>query len=167
MGSGNQFDIVFVVVTYNSAQHIRSCIDSICTHFADSMCSSLIVVVDNASSDGTMAILNDLQKTVEGLHVVFLDRNIGFGRANNIAFNTFSARYYVLLNQDAWLLADSVSPALAAMEKNRNIAVCGLPLVYPDGTPQTYAYPFSSWQRWLMRLLGLRELAARLARFRG
>jgi N-acetylglucosaminyl-diphospho-decaprenol L-rhamnosyltransferase len=166
MVTGTRYDVVVVVVTFNSAQYIRQCIDSIKKHFDGSGFSTSIVVVDNASADGSRQILADLEKTVPGIRIILLDENIGFGSANNVGFRAVPARYYVLINSDAWLIADSISPVFQAMQARPGIAVCGLPLIYPDGVPQTYAYRFSSWQRWMLMLLGVRSLAAKLMRFR-
>ena len=167
MDNGSQYKIAFVIVTYNAALYVRKCIESICTLFKPKLWSHEIVIADNASTDETRAILADIQRTVKGLRVILLDRNIGFGLANNVCFSAVSAQYYVLLNPDAWLLADSISPALEALQRCPEIAVCGVPLVFPDGSPQTYTYSFSSWKKWLFQLLGLRTLAARLIRVRG
>lgn len=167
MAAGNPPEVAFVVVTCNSADHIGRCIESIVSHALPAGGRRPIIVVDNASTDRTAALLAELQDAVPGLHVTRCDRNIGFGAANNVGFAQVPARRYVLLNPDAWLVADSVSPALALLEEQPAVAVCGLPLVFPDGSPQTHAYRYSSWHKWLLQLLGVRALAARLARIPG
>ena len=166
MVDGCRTEVAFVVVTHNSAIDVRKCIESIVRHALPQEPLKTIVVIDNASTDGTAAVLAELKQTVPGLRVTLRDRNSGFGAANNTGFAEVPARYYVLLNPDAWLLADSVSPALALLDREPAVAVCGLPLVYPDGSPQTHAYRFSSWKKWLLQLLGVRALAAGLARNR-
>jgi hypothetical protein len=126
-----------------------------------------VAVIDNASSDGTLRILSELQREFDHLFVIALEKNIGFGPANNVGFAALAARYYVLVNHDAWLVGDSVSPAITAMEKDSTVAICGLPLIFPDGSPQTYAYPFSSWPKWLIQLFGIRKIAKWLFLFPG
>jgi N-acetylglucosaminyl-diphospho-decaprenol L-rhamnosyltransferase len=162
----NRYEVVVVVVTFNSAQYIRKCIDSVTGHFQGKGFSSSIVVVDNASTDGTRQMLADLEQSVPEIRVILLDRNIGFGAANNVGFESVSAHYYVLINSDAWLIADSLSPVIKAMQSRSNIAVCGLPLIYPDGSPQSYVFSYSTWQRWLLITLGIRTLAAKLLRIK-
>lgn len=167
MAAGFRGEVAFVVVTWNSAAHVRRCIESIVAHALPTQRLKTIAVIDNASTDGTPAILAELKGAAPGLHVTLLDRNIGFGAANNTGFAEVPARYYVLMNPDAWLVADSISPALALLRADPAVAVCGLPLVFPDGTPQTHAYRFSSWEKWLLQLLGVRALAARAVRIPG
>ncbi len=167
MVSGSRYDVAFILVTYNAAPYIRKCVESIITHFPPTERSSKIIVVDNASTDETRSVLTDIKESFEEVDAILLDRNIGFGPANNVGFSAVAARRYVLLNTDAWLVGDSISPALSAMEGRPEIAVCGLPLVFPDGSPQTHAYPFSSWKKWLFQFLGFRAIASKLMRIRG
>ena len=70
-----------------------------------------------------------------------------------------------MINVDAWLVADSLSPALAHISTSLQTGIIGLPLVYPDGAPQTYAFLPSAWHRWFLLIIGARGLAKRLARF--
>lgn len=162
MGNDIQCDVAIILVTFNSSKYIRKCIESIKTCLAGIDYSFSIVIVDNASNDDTRKILADIETNDPSMRVILLEENIGFGSANNAGFAAVSANFYVLLNSDAWLIADSISPVIGAMKLNPNIAVCGLPLVFPDGSPQTYAYKPSSWYRWLLISLGIRALAARL-----
>jgi len=157
-----QVDIAFIVVTFNSEKFIWQCINSINSNFIDSGLSSSIIIVDNASSDNTRNILFDIEESIKNTQIILLNKNVGFGSANNIGFNAISAQYYVLINSDAWLIADSITPAVKAMRSNSSIAVCGLPLVFPNGEPQTYVYRFSSWQRWVLAILRVRTLIAKL-----
>jgi len=157
-----QVDIAFVIVTFNSEQYILQCINSIRNNFIGSKLSSSIIIVDNASSDNTRNILSDIEESVENTRIILLDKNVGFGSANNVGFDSISAQYYVLINSDAWLIADSITPAVNAMISNSSIAICGLPLVFPNGKPQTYVYSFSSWQRWILVILGVRILITQL-----
>lgn len=154
---GIHCDKAYVIVTYNSARYISKCILSIKSYDPD----AAIIVVDNASSDDSLMILSEIAAACCNLLVVSLDKNVGFGSAHNIAFFLVKARYYVLINQDAWLAANTISPALMLMERHASVAICGLPLIFPNGAPQTYAYAFSSWRKWLLQLLGAHR-AARL-----
>ena len=159
-----QVDVAIIIVSYNSEKYIRQCVATVQDKFAGGAYSSSIVVVDNASTDNTRLILAELEHASSEIRIIHLDNNIGFGPANNIGFRAVFAGYYVLINADAWLIANSISPVIEAMRSNSNIAVCGLPLVFPDGSPQTYVYRFSSWQRWLLKLLGVGALVAKLVR---
>ena len=70
-------------------------------------------IIDNNSTDKTVELIENLKKEYFWVKTHYLDENIGFGSANNIAFKTNPSDYYVLLNADAWLLTDSVSPIIS------------------------------------------------------
>ncbi len=152
---GMQFRIAIIIVSYNSETDIENCVRS-----AVQFCykDDRVIVVDNASTDNSRAILKKLDSEMKILRVVFLDRNVGFGPANNIGFKEIQAKWYFLLNADAWLLRDSINSAIAKIDHGNSIAVCGIPLIFPDGSPQTFAYPFTSFQKWILQLLGTRRV---------
>ena len=159
-------DAVVTVVTYNSAADIEVCVRSLAAHFPLLAAGRAQVhVVDNASTDNTPAIMQRLSQEFGWLTVHLLSKNLGFGPGNNLVLNSLAAQAFVLLNADAWLVADSFSPALEHLSNSPNTGVIGLPLVYPDGAPQTYAFLPSAWHRWLMLLLGFRDIAKTLMGF--
>lgn len=164
MGNCEQYDIVWVVVTYNSARDIEKCIASLYAYRPRHL-RQIVVIVDNASIDDTPGIIKRLSREHNDLLVIQLDKNNGFGAANNAAFRTVDARFYVLINADAWLISNSVGPAIDAMEACSNAAICGIPLIFPDGSPQTYTYQYSSGFKWLVQFLGFRRFAYFLITF--
>lgn len=102
--------VFVIVVTYNGMKWYDRCFGSL----AASSIPLETVAVDNASTDSTVAYLNEHFPDVK---VVVNDSNLGFGRANNVGMKYAleqGADYVFLLNQDAW-----VEPAtLEALVKN-------------------------------------------------
>lgn len=156
---------VIIIVTYNSAEDIERCIRSAAQHCAWLEPETAEVhVVDNASSDATRTILSGLAEDFAWLKLHFSKTNLGFGNANNVVIRAVEAQGYWLLNADAWLIADSIGPAQELMDRDPAIGVAGLPLVFPDGAPQTASFERSSALRWFLYILGARRLADRLIR---
>src|SRR5438067_316449 len=112
-----------IIVTYNSAAVIGACLDAVLPSHAE------IVVVDNASSDATVA-----QAARPGVRVVTNSSNRGFAAAVNQGFSVLSADYVLLLNPDT-VLQTSLEPLLAACSLPDAAGASGR-LVHPDGTPQ-------------------------------
>lgn len=159
-------EAVITVVTYNSAADIEPCIRSLGQHFTPlAQGRAEVHVVDNASSDDTASIVTQLAGEYSWLKLHEPGTNLGFGPGNNLVLRRVEARAHVLLNADAWLVADSFTPALNHLAAHPKTGVIGLPLVYPDGSPQTYAFVFSTWHRWLLLLMGLRGPAKWLLGF--
>jgi N-acetylglucosaminyl-diphospho-decaprenol L-rhamnosyltransferase len=86
-------DIGIVIVTYNSGDEIGACLDA-----AAANGNAEVVVVDNASSDQTIA---EVQR--RGVRLIRNVENRGFAAAVNQGFRALSANYVVLLNPDAAL----------------------------------------------------------------
>ncbi len=99
------------IVTYNSAPLLRSCLDSL---RAQTLAGDFeVIVVDNASRDDTVAII---QAEYPEVHLIASPVNLGFGNGNNLALSDAQGRFIVLLNPDAVLPPDTLERALQHME---------------------------------------------------
>lgn len=91
--------IFSIVVTYNGMKWYDRCFDSL----QQSEVPVEIVVIDNASSDGTV---NYIKQQYPVIHLIESNENLGFAKANNIGMRYAldnGADFVFLLNQDAWL----------------------------------------------------------------
>ena len=87
---------VFVIPVFNQVEYTRQCLDSL---LADGVPAAEVVVVDNASTDGTRELL----ASRPGLHVIANDRNLGCSAAWNQgveAAATLRAEWVIVLNND-------------------------------------------------------------------
>ncbi len=116
------------VVTYNSARYIRRCLESVLEQRGVDLD---VVVVDNASSDGTLDILEEFG---ERIRVLRQRENRGFAEAQNIAIRFSRSPWVLTLNPDVLLLPGFVSTLVAAGENHPAVgAVCGkLLAIGPD-----------------------------------
>ncbi len=115
--------VVVTIVTFNSARYISGCLEQV---FAQRHASLSVVVVDNASTDSTIAILRALESQ-PGLHIFYNQRNIGFAAAQNQAMAAArDADWILTLNPDVCLRPDFVSILVSAGETAPDIgSVCG------------------------------------------
>ncbi|WP_347242809.1 glycosyltransferase [Thermogutta sp.] len=93
------FPLVSVlVVTYRNLHLTQQCLASV---LADRTWPNLeVIVVDNASSDGTAPYLQELARTDSRVHIILNDRNLGFAAANNQALRQARGEFLVFLNND-------------------------------------------------------------------
>jgi GT2 family glycosyltransferase len=92
-----------------------------------------ILLVDNASSDGTVEAVRAQHPTVQ---IIANAENIGFGRANNQALAHVSAPYVLLLNPDAELQAGALEALVAVLDERPQVAWVGPQTRNSDATPQ-------------------------------
>ncbi|MDX6424560.1 MAG: hypothetical protein QOI67_2031, partial [Gaiellaceae bacterium] len=118
-----------VIVTYGKAELTLACLRSLA---AQDQVRLELVVVDNASSDATTAVLDRL----DGATVVRNDENVGFLRACNAGVARSSAPLVLLLNNDAFPEPGAINEAIATLRSRPDAGVVGALLVAPDGRVQ-------------------------------
>jgi GT2 family glycosyltransferase len=91
-----------------------------------------VVIVDNASTDGTLAAL----ERVEGARILRNPTNVGFGPGNNQGAAMARGRYLLLLNSDAWVRPGWLEPLIEVADADPGVAAVAPKLLYPDGRLQ-------------------------------
>jgi GT2 family glycosyltransferase len=146
-------NLAIIIVSWNTRELLQRCIATIHTSLASSGIGYTIVVVDNASSDDTPAMLR-----AEHPEVTLLEsgRNLGFAGGNNLALRwLLGARhqaldasppqpnapyptpdYMLLLNPDTEVVGDAIPRLVRYLEAHADAAVVGPQLRYPDGSVQ-------------------------------
>jgi len=104
-----------IVVSYNTRDFLRRCLASLGQEHE-------IIVVDNASVDGSLEMVRE-----EFPWVVLIanDINLGFGAANNQGFDVMTGELALLLNSDAYATAGSIEELLGAMDDQTVVAAGG------------------------------------------
>lgn len=109
------FPLVSVlVVTYNGLDVNTLCLESVLGRTRYPHIE--VVVVDNASTDGTPAYLTDLAAREPRLKVSLQRENLGFARANNLAASLASGRVLVFLNNDTIVPPECLSRLVAHLD---------------------------------------------------
>lgn len=117
-----------VIVTYNSRDQIGACIASL-MHTPASI-DHEIVVIDNASSDGTAGLVRE---GWQGVRVIEAPDNLGFARANNLGIRQTSGEFVLLLNPDTVVRTGAIDTLVGALDARTDAAVAGPRLVDRDG----------------------------------
>jgi GT2 family glycosyltransferase len=135
--------ITAIIVAYDSKGSIERALQSICDSrgLGEIEDSVEVVVVDNASRDGTADLV---RARFPAIRVIEPGENLGFGRACNLAAARSESEHILLLNPDAWLDPDCVARLRSAMEKDERLAWASPRLYYPDGRRQFNWTPTTS-----------------------
>jgi hypothetical protein len=146
-------DVSIVVVNWNTREMLATCLRT-AQEMADEV-SIELVVVDNASTDGSQDML---RQQFPGARLILNTQNVGFARANNQGVAAAQGRCVLLLNSDAFLLPRSLSAMVELADANPHLGLVGAHLLNSDGTFQASYTPFPSlWQEFLI-LSGLGRL---------
>lgn len=124
--------LTVLLVSYNTRALLAPCLDALQAALQDAP-DTKIIVVDNASVDDSVAFL---QANYPNVELIRSERNVGFGRANNLALPRIDTPYVLLLNTDAFVEPDTVSKTLAYMEATPKCGIVGVRLIGRDGLLQ-------------------------------
>jgi GT2 family glycosyltransferase len=120
--------VAIVIVTYNSARDIDAALHSL-TEPAPTTAHE-ILVIDNASSDGTAA---RVRTRWPGVRVIDSARNLGFAAANNRAIRESSSELVLLLNPDARVRPGAIDRLVAHLDARPDVAIVGPRIVDGQG----------------------------------
>ena len=122
--------VSLIIVNYNAGDFLAACVASALSQVDD------LVVVDNASTDHSLAQLDAKFFGERKLRIVRNRENLGFAAACNIGVGTSAGSYLLFLNPDCVLEPDSVERLLHTLEVYPEAGMVGGLLVDPDGTEQ-------------------------------
>ncbi len=145
------------IVSWNTRDLLHECLASV---EARTRIAHEVVVVDNASSDGTPEMVRTLHPRVK---LVAAETNLGFVGGTNLAARRASGEYLLLLNPDTVLVTDAVGGLHRLLSSDPTIGVAGCRLLNADGSVQkTCAAAFPTPRNELTSLLLLHRLSPRL-----
>lgn len=109
-------NLTIIIVTFNSSEVIANCLSKLNVKKYD------VIVVDNASTDNTVEIV---LKNFSDVKIIKSEKNIGYGRANNIALRQIKTEFSLILNPDAFIFEEDIDKALEVMQQDEKVALLG------------------------------------------
>ena len=139
-------DVSVSLVNTNSRELLLACLESLQDVDAE------IVVLDNASEDGSAAAVRERFPDVR---LIEQRHRAGFGANHNTVIRATTGRYVFVLNEDTTSDDWGFARMVAHLDENPSVAALGPRLVYPDGRPQASAWRFPSPAAAALGLLSL------------
>ena len=153
MADSMQNDLAVVIVTWNVKEAVLVNLRSV---FASSPMPDIeVVVVDNASKDGTAEAVREAFPQVQ---VIANTENLGFSKACNQGIHASTARHILLLNPDMRVEPDSLSKTVAYLDQSPEVGVLGAKLIDSHGHPIHHMRRFPTIKDQVALLLKLPHL---------
>ena len=137
-----------IVLNYNTKDLTNTCIQSLRKQYSTQLESREfeIILVDNASTDGSIEAINNLPRTIPNVQLIKNKDNYGFSRGNNIGAKKAKGKYLFFLNSDTEVQDSGLFGMIRYLDVHENIGVLGGKLYNADGSSQqsagkTYTFP--------------------------
>jgi GT2 family glycosyltransferase len=150
--------LIISVVTWNSADSIKACIESILNQ---SYSDYILYIVDNASADDTFSIVKSI--TDVRIKAIKLESNTGFCGGHNHVLSQTQSDFVLLVNPDIILSSDYIEKAMHTITKSEHIGtVCGL-LLQSAATDPECRIDSAGLNMMPSRIMGLRYHGEKLS----
>jgi len=123
----SRMDLSIIIVSFNARADLERCLESL--HAAPPAVPHEILVVDNGSTDGSI----DVARRRPDVRLIEVGSNVGFARASNAGIRASRGANLLLLNSDTVVPAAAIDGLLAALDRDRDVAVVGPRLVDASG----------------------------------
>lgn len=143
--------VTTIIVSYNTRQETLDCLASLEANPPGA--DHEVVVVDNASSDGTV---DRIREAFPRVRVIVNATNIGFGAANNVGMRVATGDYWLLLNSDTVVQAGALPALVACLDGDARVAAAGPRLVDADGRAElSFGRMMTPWNELRQKVIGL------------
>ncbi len=153
MGRDETPDVSIILSAWNVCALLRDAIRSV--YEKTQGVRYEIIVVDDASTDGTVEML---RSEFPGVRVIAMEKNVGFSRANNMGAEIAKGKYIFLLNTDTLLVNNALRILVEYLDTHPDVAVCGGCLKFPDMRNHISYGHFPSFHQAIVDALFLNDL---------
>jgi GT2 family glycosyltransferase len=148
--SNNSTAVSIVIVSWNARDYLTQCLESltpaVCRYPME------IIVVDNASSDGSAELV---ENNFPHARPIRNPANLGFAKANNLGIAACAGRYVCLINSDVKVLPDCISRLVDYCEQHPDAGMVGPRIIGGDGKLQRSCRGFPTLWNMFCRALAL------------
>ena len=146
-------DLSIIIVSWNTKKYMEECLTSLTT--INGNLSAEIIVVDNASADGTPDMIRAQFPDVK---LIETGANLGFAKGNNVGIKEATGKYICLINSDVNVPSDCLEKMHTFMEQQPSIGLLGPGMLRPDGKVYRSGMRFPTLWNLFLRALFLDSL---------
>ncbi|OIO45510.1 MAG: hypothetical protein AUJ28_04120 [Parcubacteria group bacterium CG1_02_37_51] len=148
----NNYKFSIIIVSWNVATYLDQCLASL---FKYCYFDYEIIVIDNNSSDQTVALIKEKYPTVK---LIVNEVNQGFAQANNQGVDQSTGDFLLFLNPDTELIDNSLEKAITYLTNHQHLGMLGVNILNSDQTNQISVRKFPSLYSQLITLLKLNNI---------
>jgi GT2 family glycosyltransferase len=139
-----------VIVSWNARDYLSECLDSLNAEAYEGRLE--IVVVDNASSDGSAEMV---RARFPDVRLICNEQNLGFAKANNVGIRVTQGQYIALINSDVHVLPHCINTLVDYFNRDPKAGIIGPLIIGRDGKQQPSCRGFPRLWNTLCRALAL------------
>lgn len=152
-------DISAVVLSFNSKRYIETCIRDLMQSYQQAKLNGEVIVIDNGSLDGCVALLKALQREFgQALKVEYLPKNTGTTYSRNLALKQAKGDYLLVLDSDAYMNGEALAGMHNWLASQPEVGMVVPKLTYPDGRFQLSVDVFPTLTRKIQRFFSLKSM---------
>lgn len=125
-------DVSFVIVSLNTSNYLKGCLESLVDSLKDSF-QYEIIIVDNGSKDGSLQMVSENFPFVT---IIRNPENYGYTKAMNIGLKICKGNYLVQLNPDVVVYPETFQTVISYLEQQKVIGICTPKIINSDGSLQ-------------------------------
>lgn len=110
--------VAIIILNWNTSHFLRRFLPSVLN---TSYGNKRIYVIDNASTDDSLAVL---ENEFPAVNVIKTEKNIGFAAAYNLAIGMIDSDYFLIVNSDIEVTPGFIEPVVEFMERRTDIGIC-------------------------------------------
>lgn len=154
-------DLSFVILTWNSEAYIEKCFESLMRSLTKTNFKYEIYIIDNGSTDRTVAILQNYQTLYgDSLKLIFLDKNVGTTVSRNLALKQVTGNYIVVMDSDVEVSDGIFERLIGSVNASPDVGMVVPKILYPSGKWQKSIDRFPTILHKLNRFFRLRAIEA-------
>ena len=137
----DKMKLSIIILSWNTGELLKQCLESVISglfikELTDYKCRVEIIVVDNASEDGSCEMV---KKEFPEVRLIQNKENLGFAKGNNVGLKEAKGEFVMLLNSDTIVKSGAIEGLLSFLQKNLETVVSPV-LELPDGQLQIDYY---------------------------
>ncbi len=158
-------DISIIILNYNTKDLLLACLASI-GKSQTSRDKWEVIVVDNASTDGSIKVISNLKTQMSNLKIIQNDHNLGFAAGNNVGIRQAKGKYILLLNSDTEVSPRAIADTKTFLDAHPDAGGATCKVLLPDSSmdPACHRGFPTPWAA-LTYMIGLEKLFPRFQLF--